>query len=606
MHNCPLLLQIADQYLLNGLCYSHSGLWNGKTGMSVFFFLLSRATGNKRYEDFAGELLDDVCSNLSSRTPVSFADGLCGIGWAIEYLNAEGFIEADTNDILSEVDRQIMERDVRRITDYTLETGLEGIVSYIQIRMDNNSNVPTFDRTYLKEIEDACKRAGLDWTPENYGLSAIWSRMMLHFSKTSNYELLDWQAGLCLLNAPIESGLYHSTRKCLFIFSIDNIAANYGVGTYIRQLIKCFDQNEWDVNVVTLEKAFIDRPTFRQEEGIGWYGIPASSGLRSSYYKGIFHFLTSRLRIGQEVYCHFNFVSQHELAKLFKEQLKATVIFTLHFTSWNILLQGDKKELKRLLMQPSNKVKITFEKEKSFMMECCDKVIAIAGHAYETLHQLYGIPYHKLVCISNGVQDDYKERTEMERQSIRQKYGFGTNERIILYAGRLELGKGIVELVKAFKNIRKTLPNVRLVIAGNGNFNNALEEANPEWNHIIYTGFIPKKLLYELYAIAEVGVVPSFHEEFGYVAAEMMLHKLPVIINNTMGLKEITENGKYAIPFHYGKDRDFTPLEEALIHTLSGRIDKKMLEEGRNRIIKNYSMQMFRRKIRQLYDNVSK
>ena len=221
MHSHPLLLQIADQHLLNGLHCPHPGLWNGKTGMSVFFFLLSRATGNKRYEDFASKLLDDVCSNLSTRTPVSFADGLCGIGWAIEYLKTEGFIEADTNDILSEVDKQIMERDVRRITDYTLETGLEGIIAYIQIRMDNNCNIPKFDRTYLKEIEDACRRAGLDWTPENYGLSPIWDRMMLYFSKSSNYEHLDWQAGLSLLNIPIKRKLNHSNRKCLFVFSID-------------------------------------------------------------------------------------------------------------------------------------------------------------------------------------------------------------------------------------------------------------------------------------------------------------------------------------------------------------------------------------------------
>ena len=239
------------------------------------------------------------------------------------------------------------------------------------------------------------------------------------------------------------------------------------------------------------------------------------------------------------------------------------------------------------------------------MVECCDKVIAIADHAYDTLYHLYGIPSHKLVCIPNGIQDDYKERSDTERQIIREKYGFGTYERIIIYAGRLELGKGIVELVKAFKNIRKTLPNIRLIIAGNGNFNNTLEEANPEWNHIIYTGFISKEQLYELYAIAEVGVVPSFHEEFGYVAAEMMLHKLPIIINNTMGLKEITENGKYAIPFHYGKNRDFSPLEEALVHTLSKGINKKMLEEGRNRIIKNYSIQIFKKQIGQLYDSFS-
>lgn len=90
--------------------------------------------------------------------------------------------------------------------------------------------------------------------------------------------------------------------------------------------------------------------------------------------------------------------------------------------------------------------------------------------------------------------------------------------------------------------------------------------------------------MYELYAIAEVGVVPSFHEEFGYVAAEMMLHKLPIIVNNTMGLKEITENGKYALSFRYGKDRNTTPLKEALIRVLSEKADKKLLDAGRKKI----------------------
>ena len=110
-----LLKQIADHYLLRGLFCREMGLWNGKTGMSLFFFLLSRHTGNHWYEEFAGELLDDVCSSLSKQCPVTFADGLCGIGWTIEFLKKEGFIEGDTDDILEEVDKQVMERDVRRI-----------------------------------------------------------------------------------------------------------------------------------------------------------------------------------------------------------------------------------------------------------------------------------------------------------------------------------------------------------------------------------------------------------------------------------------------------------------------------------------------------------
>ena len=73
------LKQIADHHLLRGLFCQELGLWGGKTGMSIFFFLLSRHTGNRWYEEFAGELLDDVCGSLSLHCPITFADGLCGI-----------------------------------------------------------------------------------------------------------------------------------------------------------------------------------------------------------------------------------------------------------------------------------------------------------------------------------------------------------------------------------------------------------------------------------------------------------------------------------------------------------------------------------------------
>lgn len=630
MYNHQLLLQIADKCLLEGLFCQHQGLWDGKTGMSIFFFLLSRITNNNRYEEFASRLLDDVCSNLSSRTPVTFADGLCGVGWAIEFLSSEGFIEGNVDEILSEVDKQIMERDVRRITDFSLETGLKGIVAYIQSRIEKNSLIQTFDRNYLEEVRNACKRANIQWDAENWGLYPVWNRIIQHFSNTPNKDISDWRTGLTLLkkldthtphrfldlffNHSYENELYHSSRKCLFIFSIDNVASNYGIGTYIQQIIKCFDLKEWEVNIVTLDKTSSNEITFKLIEGIGWYDIPSKKELlpfnsfksinMDTYYNGVFYFLASRLNLEKEVYCHFNFTLHHTLAALFKKELKAHIIFTLHYMAWNIILQGDKEQLKYQLMEPDSRIKVLFEKEKLFMTECCDKIIAIAEHAYHTLHQLYGIPYDKLVCIPNGVQDDYKERSEAEKRNLRMKYDFTTNEKIILYAGRLELGKGIVELIKAFNDVNKTIPNTRLVIAGNGNFNDSLNESNPTWNHITYTGFIPKKQLYELYAIADIGVVPSFHEEFGYVAAEMMLHKLPVVVNNTMGLQEITENGKYAIAFHYGPNRDIAPLKETLKNALSSKKDIQKIESGRNRIITHYSLNKFQEQIKVLYTNI--
>ena len=52
-----------------------------------------------------------------------------------------------------------------------------------------------------------------------------------------------------------------------------------------------------------------------------------------------------------------------------------------------------------------------------------------------------------------------------------------------------------------------------------------------------------------MYSIATLGVVPSLHEEFGFVCLEMIMFGLPVIVNNTTGLCEIIEDnidGMYA------------------------------------------------------------
>lgn len=195
-----ILKKIADHHLLRGLFCQEMGLWEGKTGMSLFFFLLSRHTANRWYEEFAGELLDDVCSSLSRHSPITFADGLCGIGWAIEFLKKEGFIEGDTDDILDEVDKQVMERDVRRITDAGLETGLAGIAAYVRSRLDSerpSTDYQPFDTEYLNDLKMACQKNGIDWTTDAYNISTLWLTILPLLPSSDE---LAWQNGLVIIN----------------------------------------------------------------------------------------------------------------------------------------------------------------------------------------------------------------------------------------------------------------------------------------------------------------------------------------------------------------------------------------------------------------------
>ena len=235
------------------------------------------------------------------------------------------------------------------------------------------------------------------------------------------------------------------------------------------------------------------------------------------------------------------------------------------------------------------------------MEECCDRVIAIARHSYDMLHEVYGLPEEKLTYIPNGLKDEYQERTMEERISLRKKYHYSEDEKIIIFAGRLDRVKGITELIEAFKEVQAILPEARLIVAGSGNFTHCVEVASPCWRHISFTGFIPKEQLYELYAIADIGVVPSIHEEFGYVAAEMMLNKLPIVVHNTTGLNEMTDNGRYAVTFQFGEKQSFLPLQEAVLAALSKKQLQQSGQEARNRVLEHYTIPQFRKQIKRVY-----
>jgi len=159
-----LLLRIARHLIMQASFISDLGLYHGKMGIVIFFAHYARYTGEPLYDEFAGELLDEIYDELHAGLPVNFESGLCGIGWGFEYLLNNGFLTGDSDEILSEMDTLVMERDLRRISDLSLRTGLEGIAYYICTRIDSPSrksgNSP-FDADYLADFKTAASHLSI-------------------------------------------------------------------------------------------------------------------------------------------------------------------------------------------------------------------------------------------------------------------------------------------------------------------------------------------------------------------------------------------------------------------------------------------------------------
>lgn len=129
--NC--LQRISNLLLMQGSFISDPGIYWGKMGIAVFFFRYARYTKNEVYEEYAFELIEEIQMQVHANSPISYARGLTGIGTGIEFLAQNGYIDADTDEILEAFDIRV-NRIINDIEDFSLSGGLPGIGRYLMFR----------------------------------------------------------------------------------------------------------------------------------------------------------------------------------------------------------------------------------------------------------------------------------------------------------------------------------------------------------------------------------------------------------------------------------------------------------------------------------------
>jgi glycosyltransferase EpsD len=131
-----------------------------------------------------------------------------------------------------------------------------------------------------------------------------------------------------------------------------------------------------------------------------------------------------------------------------------------------------------------------------------------------------------------------------EKQELRVKHHFNQDDFILVYAAEFSKRKNQEWLINILPEIKKKIPNIRLVLPGSGETQEYCKKLVDKFNlhnNVTFLGF--RKDIDEIIKLSDVGVSSSRNEGLGIHLVEDMACGKPIIATNLQGHKDlITEN----------------------------------------------------------------
>jgi glycosyltransferase involved in cell wall biosynthesis len=168
--------------------------------------------------------------------------------------------------------------------------------------------------------------------------------------------------------------------------------------------------------------------------------------------------------------------------------------------------------------------------------------------------------------------------------------------------------KGLKYLLEAMVIVKKTIPDVKLIVGGKGVLlDDYIDTARSMGidDNVEFHGFIPDSKIAEYYSRANVFVLPSvssLQEGFGIVALEAMACETPVITTDIVGISSDLKIEKAGLTI---PPRDAEALADAIIKILSSNdIQSEMGLNGRSLVEANYTWKGIAEMMEKVYNQL--
>ena len=223
-----------------------------------------------------------------------------------------------------------------------------------------------------------------------------------------------------------------------------------------------------------------------------------------------------------------------------------------------------------------------------------DTVIAVSNSCAKDLRDIYKIN-SRIVTVNNGTDTNFfipKERNDME-------------EPYILYTGRLDSRKGLVDLIESAKYVCQEHSEIKFILTGKGPNKKYLEQRINELGlkkNFYFAGFVARPKLLQYYQNATVYVLPSYYEGLPTTLLEAMSCGIPTIATDVKGSSEVIADGETGLLV---PPRDPKRLAKAILKLLNDKsLRLRIGLNARKYVVDNYDWEIITGKIEKIYESL--
>ena len=246
----------------------------------------------------------------------------------------------------------------------------------------------------------------------------------------------------------------------------------------------------------------------------------------------------------------------------------------------------DRKSWKRTLFKP-------------LLARGVSHLVAISKATAGAMAEYDNLPLDRIKIIHNGI-DSSRMRPTFDKAAKRQELGLDNSSRILVTAARLNTIKNIPMMLRGFKLVVERIPDLYLLIAGQGEEEANLQALAKELAIDGRVKFIGLRFdLAEIYQLAEIFLLTSFSEGISITLLEAMAGGIPAVVTDVGGNPEVVIDGQTGFLVPLGNDALFA---ERILTLLSSRKTAELMAtQSLQRVKEAFSVEGMLQAYQQLY-----